>query len=468
MSESHPHADRGEASSSVASEVTAAVAPSDEAPPSVCSSSVPPRRRPLGCGVADEDDETAAVSAENGGLGVLCGDADPGEKRVRGWWPRRGQRRNTWLLPHPSLWAGRLSSSFARSCLESKRLKTCATAVMGAALVLFLLDVMFAPPESRILKPSDFGRFLGWVQSHPVRGLAAFVVVYGCTVVLLLPGTPLTIGAGYIYKAAYGWGTGVAVASIFSTLGSLLGSVTCFLLGRYLMRDVVRSWVRKYPLFTALDAAVAERGFKIMALLYLTPVLPLGPVSYMCGTTSMFLAHFAAAKIACVPLMVFYVFLGASAGALLHGKSTAGTGTEPILSQGLGRPEEGGGAPGSTGDAVLDLMTEGESVPMIVFGVCLSALSVVLISRVVKKELMKVLDEQKRSAASASSLDFPGLSVEKTFPIEVVADTSDVDNVRQRVQKMGAVGGRHYLQSDLSSSGAKEDGRRKMKDGHLA
>jgi hypothetical protein len=54
-----------------------------------------------------------------------------------------------------------------------------------------------------------------------------------------------------------------------------------------------------------------------MAMLYLTPILPLGPVSYMCGTTSMALSSFVLAKIASLPLMLLYAFIGASTGALL-------------------------------------------------------------------------------------------------------------------------------------------------------
>ncbi len=57
---------------------------------------------------------------------------------------------------------------------------------------------------------------------------------------------------------------------------------------------------------------MSENGFRIVCLLYLTPVLPLGPVSYMFGTTSMPLSRFAAAKIAAVPLMMLYTFIGAS------------------------------------------------------------------------------------------------------------------------------------------------------------
>lgn len=351
----------------------------------------------------------------------------------------------------PQRLASKATSSFF-ACLESKRVKRVISFTTGFLFLVLVCDELFAPPDKRLVNPSTFGNFLAWVQTHPKKGLGAFVVVYACTVVCLLPGTPLTIGSGYIYKAAYGWGVGVAIGSVFSTLGSLLGSVTCFLLGRYLMRDRVQLWVRNYPMFDALDAAVSEKGFKIMALLYLTPVLPLGPVSYMIGTTSMSLSHFAAAKIACLPLMTFYVFLGASTGTIIHGKSKKGVGDAD-----LGSVPAGAG----NGDVSMpEMVMEGESTSMIIFGVCLSALSVALISHVVKKELLKILDKQKAEGEKIdSNPQNPGSQkVGVHHATDDAIDNKDASNVmRQRSKALNA--------SNVDDTGADEE---KGKGGHLA
>jgi uncharacterized membrane protein YdjX (TVP38/TMEM64 family) len=190
--------------------------------------------------------------------------------------------------------------------------------VMLSLLALVIWDAVLTPPERRWIKPDFSETFLLWVQDHPIRGLLAFLVVIAVAVVFMVPiGTPLTLGCGYVYKGAYGWKLGLTIATAVSMAGSALGAVVCFLLGRYLMRDQVRTWIRKYPLFDAIDAAAAEHGLRIMAMLYLTPILPLGPVSYMCGTTSMALSSFVLAKIASLPLMLLYAFIGASTGALL-------------------------------------------------------------------------------------------------------------------------------------------------------
>ena len=323
-------------------------------------------------------------------------DDDESENKTKaGKRKRRTKRRQAQALPEGvpsmSLTLNRVAngcrSFFASSSGGGIDKKKVVSALYALVALYLVLDFALKPPEKRLLQQRHIKAFLLWVQTHPVKGLVAYVLVYAFMVVLLLPGTPLTIGSGYIYKMAYGWGPGMAIGSIFSTAGSLLGSVLCFCLGRYLMKETVRQWVRKSPFFGAIDDAVGKNGFKIMALLYLSPILPLGPVSYMCGTTSMKLSHFAAAKVACVPLMVFYVFLGASAGTLVHKggkKSAAGT-------DGGADANSNAGAEGDE----LDHLVEGESTGMIVFAILLSMASMALISHFVKKELMKVLNEQK-------------------------------------------------------------------------
>ena len=203
-----------------------------------------------------------------------------------------------------------------------------------------------------------------WTQQHPLQGMLCLILTIAGAVVVMVPvGTPLTLGCGYIYKGAYGWRVGLGIATFVAIGGSALGAVICFLLGRYLMREQVRTWTKKYPLFGAIDVATKENGLKIMAMLYLTPILPLGPVSYMCGTTSMKLSHFVIAKIASLPLMFLYSFIGASMGALI------GTGSK-------GMEDE--------------LKEIEQNRTMIISGIGLSFVMIAGITHYIKKELNRV------------------------------------------------------------------------------
>jgi uncharacterized membrane protein YdjX (TVP38/TMEM64 family) len=113
--------------------------------------------------------------------------------------------------------------------------------------------------------------------------------------------------------------------------------------------------------------AAAEHGLRIMAMLYLTPILPLGPVSYMCGTTSMALSSFVTAKIASLPLMLLYAFIGASAGALIKSKSSS--------------------KDGPAKDEMKEI--EGNRF-LIVSGILMSFVMIACITHNIKKELNKV------------------------------------------------------------------------------
>ena len=272
------------------------------------------------------------------------------------------------------------SKSNTTTKLLTKRILT---SIVGLIMLGLIYDTLTSPPETRILGSQRIHDFLFWVKENPGTGAAAFIFVYGFCVALLLPGTPLTLGGGYVYKVAYGWVGGVAMATFTSMCGSLVGSVSCFLMGRYIMRDRVRKWGRKYPLFDAIDIAVSDNGFKIMCLLYLTPILPLGPVSYLVGTTSMPVMRFAAAKIAALPLMLLYVVIGASTDTFL------GAGSDHS-----GSSNEGGGETSAENAAKAVKKIHGVDSAthkkMVLFGVCLSIISMSLVSHFVKKELYKV------------------------------------------------------------------------------
>lgn len=132
--------------------------------------------------------------------------------------------------------------------------KKIVSGIMFTMIGVVIVDALFTKPENRLLKPEASLKVLKWVQGHPAKGVLLLVFLLALAVILMIPlGTPLTLGCGYIYKGAYGWRLGMVIATIVSMGGSALGAVVCFLLGRYLMRDQVRKWIRKYPLFDAID-----------------------------------------------------------------------------------------------------------------------------------------------------------------------------------------------------------------------
>jgi hypothetical protein len=107
-----------------------------------------------------------------------------------------------------------------------------------------------------------------------------------------------------------------------------------------------------------------------MAMLYLTPVLPLGLVSYACGTTTMDISAFALAKIASLPLYLLYTFMGASAHSFIK------------------RGAQGGRNISHSVTAEAKKLEENQLILMA--GLVLSVVMMALITRHIRRELMKV------------------------------------------------------------------------------
>mmetsp|Transcript_5696 Transcript_5696/g.7005 ORF Transcript_5696/g.7005 Transcript_5696/m.7005 type:complete len:451 (+) Transcript_5696:87-1439(+) len=259
------------------------------------------------------------------------------------------------------------------------------------------------------LQPKSLEYFFTWMEHHPNKGMAAYLIIYPFHMLLFLPGTPLVMGAGYIFKIRFGWVWGVSLCSIITLFGSLIGSIMCFLLGRYCMRGMVRRWSKKYPMFDPIDSAVSDNSFKIMSMLYLTPVIPLGPLSYIMGTTSMPLMSFAKAKVAALPLTVLYVYLGAATGTLVAASEESENGDL--------KSKKGG---------VTELKVDPK---LIFFGILCSIGSIALISIKMKKELQKILDQKRKDDEI-----FDLIHTDHKGKVSSGSSNSNVGQTRQRLK----------------------------------
>ncbi|QDU77493.1 TVP38/TMEM64 family inner membrane protein YdjZ [Bremerella volcania] len=142
-----------------------------------------------------------------------------------------------------------------------------------------------------------------WISSLGIWGPVVLTIAYIVATVLLVPGTILTLVAG----ATFGLGIGTVVVSIGSTIGASL----CFLIARYGVRRHVTQWAERYPLFAAIDSAIGEGGWKIVALLRLSPAIPFNVQNYLYGLTSIrFWPYVIASWLAMLPGTFLYVYLG--------------------------------------------------------------------------------------------------------------------------------------------------------------
>lgn len=142
-----------------------------------------------------------------------------------------------------------------------------------------------------------------WIASLGVWGPVVLALVYIVATILLVPGTILSLAAGAMF--------GLTVGTISVSIGSTLGAAACFLIARYAARDRVTAWARRYPRFGAIDGAIGEGGWKIVALLRLSPAIPFNVQNYLYGLTPIrFWPYVITSWIAMLPGTFLYVYLG--------------------------------------------------------------------------------------------------------------------------------------------------------------
>ena len=132
--------------------------------------------------------------------------------------------------------------------------------------------------------------------------------------VIFIPPTFLVFGAGFAFSQAMGFCPGVLAAILSCSIGSWIGAVLAFWRSRYLMRDLIELFSKRYPLIRAADRAIQRKGLKIMFLLRLCPLLPFNGLNYCCGITKVSLQDFTISLIGVLPFQIFVVVVGATTG----------------------------------------------------------------------------------------------------------------------------------------------------------
>lgn len=131
------------------------------------------------------------------------------------------------------------------------------------------------------------GRYLGigeqvvalrsWIGELGSLGPVVYAAIYAGAVVVAVPGSVLSVGAGTLFGA----GVGIVVVSVGATLGASLA----FLAARYVARDAVVKRFSHKEAFQRLDRMTEERGAVIVALTRLIPLFPFNLLNYGFGLT---------------------------------------------------------------------------------------------------------------------------------------------------------------------------------------
>ncbi len=192
--------------------------------------------------------------------------------------------------------------------------------------LLILIGVTLAAAPVQAQEAASSGGFnpqellrnaLQWVDDLGAIAPIAFILIYIIATVAFLPGSVLTLGSGVLF--------GVVQGSLYVFVGATIGATLAFLVGRYLARGWISKKIAGNQKFSAIDQAVGQEGFKIVALTRLSPVFPFNLLNYGMGVTGVSLKDYVLASIGMIPGTIMYVYIGSLAGSI----ATIGGETQP-------------------------------------------------------------------------------------------------------------------------------------------
>ncbi len=182
-------------------------------------------------------------------------------------------------------------------------------------VVILLTTVIVAFAVIKVDLAAFLSLLLYHVEESGALGVLLFVGLYIVSNILMIPGSILTFTAGVVY--------GVFPGAVYVSIASTLGAIAAFLVGRYITRDLIANKLSRSPRFAALHRAVSTKGWRIVFLGRLSPLIPYNLSNYAYGLTGISVGSYALASWAgMLPGTIVYVYVGSILGELAQGTAT--------------------------------------------------------------------------------------------------------------------------------------------------
>lgn len=149
-----------------------------------------------------------------------------------------------------------------------------------------------------------------WVAGFGKIAPLVYIGLYLVSTVFFLPGSPVTVLAGFVFGPL--WGV------FYASVASIISVSVAFLIARYVARDLVEGWVKDNAQFRKIDEQVEEQGWRILMFTRLVPIFPFNLQNYAYGLTSIrFSTYVLVSAIFMLPGTAVFVQLG---GAFVSGE----------------------------------------------------------------------------------------------------------------------------------------------------
>ena len=146
-----------------------------------------------------------------------------------------------------------------------------------------------------------------WARQYPLAGAVVYVLLTILATVALLPGWVSMMLAGLIF--------GLTMGLAYAMLGITAGAAAAFLVGRTLARKWVERRISGNVHLLALDDALDEQAFTIVALTRIALIFPFNLLNYAYGVTRVNIGVYSAGTaVGMLPIVGIYVYLGTLAG----------------------------------------------------------------------------------------------------------------------------------------------------------
>jgi uncharacterized membrane protein YdjX (TVP38/TMEM64 family) len=199
-------------------------------------------------------------------------------------------------------------------------MKTPVLVVLGLAALLSVVLSLYAGP----VLAGDAVAAAAWLRGMGLAGGLIFIAAeFAVTLVGVVPGALLGIAAGAIYGVAFGFCTSAA--------GILAGALVAFGLSRSMLRPWIARLLGRQGRLARLDALIARDGWRIVALLRISPVMPFSITSYALGFSGVSLRSYVLGTLASLPPLLGYVVIGALGGLSLTARTRGGADIHMVL-----------------------------------------------------------------------------------------------------------------------------------------
>jgi uncharacterized membrane protein YdjX (TVP38/TMEM64 family) len=186
--------------------------------------------------------------------------------------------------------------------MQRKDLGRLTLIVVAVVVVAAIAILLWRAPQTRhyaLLAIKEIHRLGDW-------GPVVFAICYAIGVVTLVPSAPMTLIAGIAF--------GVKAVPLV-IIAAMIGALTSFVIARFVLRERLLRYIERGSKFHDVDKAIASEGWKIVALLRLSPLVPFNLQNYLIGATRIgFWPYVTSTFVGIIPGTLVFIYIGSVFG----------------------------------------------------------------------------------------------------------------------------------------------------------